>query len=357
MKNLDPALESHEIFKFAVERKASDIHFTVGTPPILRVNGDLDFIPDLPPLKPEQTKKILYQLLNNAQITRFESEKELDFSIYMEGLKQRFRGNAYLQRGTVAICFRLIPDVVPSFEELHIPGVLAELALQMQGLILVTGPTGNGKSTTQASMLDVINSSRKCHIITVEDPIEFIHRNKRAVVDQREVGDDTLSFANALRHVLRQDPDVVLIGEMRDLDTISAALTAAETGHLVISTLHTNDVVQAIDRLVDVFPPHQQGQIRSQMSLSLLAIIGQRLVLRKDGKNMIPAVEILIANAAVRNLIRKGDIAQIYGVMETHAKEGMVTMDHAIKDLYLSGLVTYDDAKRRMRQPSLLKQV
>ncbi|MFC1587041.1 type IV pilus twitching motility protein PilT [Planctomycetota bacterium] len=352
----DLTFELAKIFKLAVEKGASDILITANSAPILRICGDLGFV-QTGPLTPELTKRAVYQLLNSNQIARFEADKELDFSIYLEDARQRFRGNAYLQRGTVAAAFRLIPTDIPTLDSLNLPAILGDMAAEMQGLILVTGPTGHGKSTTQAAMIDVINTTRKCHIIIVEDPIEYLHTNKRSVIDQREVGDDTLGFPNALKHVLRQDPDVILIGEMRDLDTISSSLTAAETGHLVISTLHTNDVVQAIDRLLDVFPPHQQGQIRSQLSLSLLAIIGQRLIARRDGKGMVPAVEILMANAAVRNLIRKGDTPQMYGIMETHSREGMVTMDTAIKDLYLSGIITYEEAKKRMRTPGLLREI
>ena len=254
----------------------------------------------------------------------------------------------------MAAVFRVIPDRVPQLETLGLPPILKDLALRPQGLLLVTGPTGHGKSTTQAAMVDLINTTRKAHIITVEDPIEFLHRNRLSVVEQREVGDDTQGFAQALRRVLRQAPDVILIGEMRDLETMSAALTAAETGHLVISTLHTNDAVQSVDRILDSFPAHQANQVRSQLSLSLLAVFAQRLLPRADGQGLTVASELLINNPASAHLIREGKTHHLYSVMETHGREGMHTLDLSLKGLYLRGAITKEEALRRMRNPDAL---
>ncbi|MBI5368376.1 MAG: type IV pilus twitching motility protein PilT [Planctomycetes bacterium] len=347
-------MEMMEIFKAAAARVASDIIITAGSPPILRVNGDL-ISANSPPLTLEDTKSMVYSLLRAEQIAKFERERELDFSFYVENF-QRFRGNAFFQRSCVGAAFRLIPNTIPALRELGLPPVLEEFALQPQGLILVTGPTGHGKSTTQAALLDLVNTRRRAHIVTIEDPIEYLHKNKKCVVEQREVGDDTLDFAGALRHVLRQNPDVILVGEMRDLESISAALTASETGHLVIATLHTNDAIQAIDRLLDVFPPHQQNQVRTQLSMCLLAILAQRLVPTVRGAGRAVATEILRNNAAVAHLIRDGKTHQIYTILETHAREGMYTLDHSLKELFLKGVIAYDTARSRMRNPAALDQ-
>ncbi len=341
-----------QLLKFGIERGASDILITANSPPVIRLNGQLT-LTKAAPLGAEDTRSLVYSILTDSQKAKFEAEKELDFSLTLKGL-YRFRGNAYVQRGCVAANFRLIPARIPSLEELKLLPVLEEFALSNQGLVIVSGPTGHGKTTTQAAMINIINDKRHCHVVTVEDPIEFIHTNKKSVVDQREVGEDTLRFASALRHVLRQDPDVILVGEMRDLETMATALTAAETGHLVIATLHTNDAVQSIDRIIDVFPPHQQQQVRAQLALCLLAVVSQRLLPRADGSGRIVAVEIMRGIPAVANLIREGKIHNIYTVMETQAKEGMQTMDAAIKTLYLKGLVTYEEAKQRMRDQKLL---
>jgi len=345
-------MEMRRLLHFAIDKNASDVLLTAESPPALRINGDLQFA-RTPPLSRDETREMLYSLLSEEQQQRFEEDLEIDFSLEMEN-GQRFRGNAYVQRGCVGAAFRLIPRRIPGLEELGMPAILEEFALQPQGLILVTGPTGHGKSTTQAAMLDIINSKRKVHIVTVEDPIEFMHANKKSVVDQREVGQDTRGFATALRHVLRQDPDVIFIGEMRDLESMGSALTAAETGHLVITTLHTNDCVQAVDRLLDVFPPHQQGQVRTQLAFVLLAVVAQRLLPRADGKGRVAAVEILRSIPAVGHLIREAKTHSLYTVMETQAREGMCTMDAGIKDLYLKGLITRDVARRRMRNPKML---
>lgn len=341
-----------ELFTFAADKAASDLIITANCPPILRINGEMRMLAG-DAMTPDETKRVVYGVLDDAQIAQFESEKELDFSLFVKG-QHRFRGNAFVQRGCIGAVFRLIPDRIPGLAELGLPAVLEEFALAPQGLVLVTGPTGHGKSTTQAAMIDIINENRRCHIVTIEDPIEFVHRGKKSIIEQREVGLDTKSFSGALRHVLRQAPDVVLIGEMRDLDTIGAALTAAETGHLVITTLHTNDAVQSIDRLVDVFPPHQQNQIRSQLALSLLAVVAQRLIPRADNKGRVVGVEIMRNIAATAHLIRDGKIHNIYTVMETHAREGMCTMDASLKQLYLQGAISRDEAKRRMRNPEHL---
>lgn len=349
------AIDISILFKMAVKRGASDLIITVGSPPIFRINGELSFM-NAESLTPQMTQDAVYSVLRADQVARFESEKELDFSFYLANV-HRFRGNVFFQRSCVGAAFRLIPNKIPSLQELALPKLLEDLSMRQQGLVLITGPTGHGKSTTQAAMINIINTRKKKHIVTVEDPIEYLHRNKNCVVEQREVGEDTKSFSAALRHVLRQDPDVILIGEMRDLDTISAALTAAETGHLVISTLHTNDTVQSIDRLLDVFPPYQQNQIKSQLAFTLLAVIAQRLVPTIDGKGRIVAVEIMVKNDAVANLIREGKTHHMYSVMETHAKEGMKTMDTALKELYLDGVISYDEAAQRMRNPKSLGRI
>ena len=341
-----------KLFALAVQKSASDILITAGSPPMLRIAGDLHPL-TAPALTGEDTKRWCYGVIASDQIARFEREKELDFSFDYQG-KLRFRGNLYVQRGQVAAAFRVIANDIPSLEQLKLPMVLREFALKPQGLFIVTGPTGHGKSTTQAAMVDIINSERKCHIVTIEDPIEFLHKNRRSVIDQREVGEDTLSFAAALKHVLRQNPDVILVGEMRDPETMATALTAAETGHLVLATLHTNDAVQAVDRIVDTFPAHQQGQVRTQLAFSLLAILAQRLLPRADGMGLQVAVEILVNSPAVSHLIRDGKAHQLYSVLETSGKDGMVTMDHTLKEMALAGTITFEEAKKRMRNPAVL---
>jgi twitching motility protein PilT len=346
-------MDISRLLKFAIEKNASDMLLTAGSPPVYRIDGELVYT-NTRPLSSESCKSLVYGILDEEQIARFEARKELDFSFYLEGT-HRFRGNVYMQRGSIGAAFRLIPERIPSLEELALPPIIEEFALTPMGLVLITGPTGHGKSTTQACMIDIINTKKRVHIITIEDPIEFVHKNRRCVIDQREVGYDTMSFAEALKHVLRQDPDVILVGEMRDLETIATALTAAETGHLVIATLHTNDAVQTINRLIDVFPAHQQGQIKAQLSLCLLAVVSQRLLPRADGKGRIVATEVMRNNPAVAHLIRDGKIEGIYSVMETHAKEGMFVMDTSIKNLYMQGIITFEEAKLRMRNPQVLE--
>ncbi len=348
-------LNMKTLFEYSAEVGASDLLITSNSPPIVRVDGEL-----YPIMKsrftPENTKRLIWSLLNETQQEMFERKRELDFSLSVTG-NLRFRANLYFQKGTVAGAFRLIPRVIPSMEELGLPTIIRTLSLKTNGLILMTGPTGSGKTTTMASMIDLINRTRRCHIVTVEDPIEFVHDNKASIVDQREVYADTLSFANALKYVLRETPDVILVGEMRDLETIAAALTAAETGHLVIATLHTNDAIQSIDRIIDVFPPHHHDQIRIQLSFSLLAVIAQQLVPRADGKGRVLATEILIKNAAVANHIREGKTHQTHTILETGRADGMMTMDQRLKELCEAGLITPEEAMRRASNQSVLKEL
>jgi twitching motility protein PilT len=346
------AVDMKELFDLVQEEKASDLLLTAGAPPAIRVDGKF-FRAKYDPLTPEDVKRLVYSILTDKHREIFEEKRELDLSLGVTQ-KHRFRVNVYMQKGCVAAAFRPIPEDIPSLEDLGLPKVVEQISFRPQGLILVTGPTGHGKTTSQAAMIDLINTNKECHIITVEDPVEYVHYHKRSIVDQREVGGDTHSFPAALKYVLRQDPDIILIGEMRDLETIACALTAAETGHLVIATLHTNDAVQTVDRVVDVFPPPQQQQIRFQLSMCLLAIISQRLLPRADVQGRVLAVEILRNNSAVANLIREAKTHQIYSVIETHAKDGMVTLDTSIKDLYLRGLVSYEDAVAHVKNPQAL---
>lgn len=347
-----PAVELETVFRDALLRKASDILITAGAPIAFRLKDEIQQV-KMAPLTPEQSQKLAYLMLTPTQIARFERDLELDFSITYDG-KHRFRGNVFRQRGAVGTSLRLVPTKLPSLEELRLPPIVKEICKRNVGLVLVTGATGHGKSTTQAAMLDLINSTRRCHIVTVEDPIEYLHRNKSSIVEQREVGEDTRSFAEALKHVLRQNPDVIQVGEMRDLESIAMALTAAETGHLVLSTLHTNDAVSAINRLIDIFPPHQQGQIRVQFSMVLLAVFSQQLLPLGDGSGLVLATEVLVNNSGIGNLIREGKVHQVYTIMETHSRDGMVTMDNAIKELYLAGDVSLETAKSRMKNPATL---
>ncbi len=345
-------MEIQDLFNLVQQQKASDLILSAGAPPILRINGQL-FRHRTEPLTPEQTKNIVYSFITEAQRKQFEEKKELDFSLAV-GDHHRFRVNVYRQKEAVTAALRPIPEKIPSLENLGLPSQVSKLAGAKQGLVLVTGPTGSGKTTTQAALIDLINTERACHVITVEDPIEYVHSHKRSIVDQREVGGDTHSFAAALKYVLRQDPDVILIGEMRDLETIQAALTAAETGHLVFATLHTNDAIQSVDRMIDVFPAAQQQQIRFQLSLTLLAIISQRLLPLKSGEGRILACEMLRNNTAIANLIRENKTHQIYSIVETSGKSGMLTMDRSVKELYSKGLIPYEDAIATMRDPRVL---
>ncbi|MCY3021747.1 MAG: type IV pilus twitching motility protein PilT [Planctomycetota bacterium] len=343
-----------KFFQAALERGASDIIITAGVPPAVRLNGRLVHF-DVPALTAEQTVKLLYSVLSQDQIARFERDWELDFSVQYKS-EARFRGNAYRQKGAAAAVFRIIPSSIPTIEELGLPPVLAELSLQPQGLLLFTGPTGHGKSTTQAALLQLINRTRACHIITIEDPVEYLHSSDKSIIDQRDVGDDTQSFAAALKHVLRQDPDVIQVGELRDLESMTVAMTAAETGHLVMATLHTNSASQAIDRIIDVFPAHQQNQVRTQLSFCLLAVISQRLLPRAGRQGLVPAVEVLRNLPSVAHLIRHGKTEQIATIIETQGKAGMQSMDAALKDLYSRGLITRETALRHMVSPQGLGQ-
>jgi twitching motility protein PilT len=332
---------------FTVENSGSDLHISAGEPPVVRIHGELQKT-ELPVLSEEDTHDMLYSLLNDHQRLLYEENLELDFSFAL-GKYGRFRVNLFKQlRGDGAV-FRVIPEAIPSFEELSLPLVLKDLARKDKGIVLVTGPTGCGKSTTQAAMIDFINSEQKVHIITIEDPIEFVHHSKKALINQRELGAHTKSFANALRSALREDPDVILVGEMRDLDTIALAITAAETGHLVLATLHTSGAPQAIDRIIDVFPAGQQNQVRSMLSESLQAVVTQVLFPRKDRKGRVAAFEILMANPAIRNLIRENKIAQIPSIMQTSRGIGMVTMDAAAKDLLKRNIVHEEDVMNSLR--------
>jgi len=326
-----------------VEKGASDLHITTGSPPQLRIDGSL--VPlKMPPLTAAETKQLCYSILTDAQKHKFEEEMELDLSFGVKGLS-RFRANIFMQRGAVAGAFRAIPFKILSFEELGLPPVVNELAEKPRGLILVTGPTGCGKSTTLASILDKINSERHEHIVTIEDPIEYLHPHKKCIVNQREVGADTKSFKSALKYILRQDPDVILIGEMRDLETVESALTIAETGHLVFATLHTNSAVQTINRIIDVFPPYQQAQVRAQLSFVLEGILCQALIPKASGAGRVLAVEVLVPNPAIRNLIREEKIHQIYSQMQVgQAKFGMQTMNQSLFSLYSRRLITLEDA-------------
>lgn len=343
----------YDLLKLMVERNASDLHITTGSPPRLRIDGKLVPI-DHPVLTPSDTKALCYSVLTDAQKHRFEENNELDLSFAIKGVS-RFRANIFMQRGAVAGAFRLIPFEIKTFKELGLPEILNEIVKKSSGLVLVTGPTGCGKSTTLAAMVDRINHERSAHIITIEDPIEYLHLHKKCLINQREVTTDTKSFRDALRYVLRQDPDVVLIGEMRDLETIETALTVSETGHLTLATLHTNSAAQTINRIIDVFPPHQQEQIRAQLSMVLEGILAQQLVPKKSGQGRVLALELLIPNPAIRNLIREDKVHQIYSMMQTgQAKFGMQTMNQSLFELYTKGLISYDDAVGRSYLPEEL---
>ena len=340
------------LFEEAARSGASDLLITAHTPPLLRVHGELRPI-GIHPLRPDDTRRLVWSLLNETQQEAFERKKELDFSLSVSGAL-RFRANVYSQKGWVAAAFRMVPRQIPGLEFLGVPPIVKDLTLRPHGLILVTGPTGCGKTTTTAAMIDLINDSRRCHIVTVEDPIEFLHENKRSVVDQREVYADTLTFGNALKYVLRQDPDVIFVGEMRDLETIAAAITAAETGHLVIATLHTNDAIQAIDRMVDVFPPQQQVQIRTQLSFALLGVLAQQLIPRADGHGRVLATEVLIRNAAVAAHIREGKMHQTRSTMEASRREGMITMDARLQEMFEAGRISHVELARRVSSQNVL---
>jgi twitching motility protein PilT len=346
----------HQLLKATIEKGASDLHITVGVPPQLRVNGWL--VPlDLAPLRASETKELIYSVLTDAQKHRFEENWELDLSFGVEGLS-RFRANIFWQRGAIAAAVRAIPNRILSFEELGLPLNVAELANRPRGLVLVTGPTGSGKSTTLAALIDKINAERHLHIVTIEDPIEFVHHHKKAIINQRELDADTKSFKNALKYILRQDPDVVLIGEMRDLETMESALVIAETGHLAFATLHTNNCVQTINRILDVFPSYQQPQIRAQLSFVVEGVLSQQLIPRADGKGRVLALEVMVPNAAIRNLIREDKIHQIYSSMQVgQAKFGMQTMNQSLASLYQRRYISYEEALSRSSDPEELRNL
>jgi twitching motility protein PilT len=325
---------------------ASDLHMTVNSPPMLRINGSLQPAGSTEPWSAEKVISALFSILYEEQKETFHNELELDFA-YTISSDARFRVNMYQQRGSMGGAFRIIPTEIKQLKELGVPESVGNFAALPRGLVLVTGPTGSGKSTTLAALIDLVNSTRADHIVTVEDPIEFLHHHKKSIVNQREVGADTHSFAAALKHVLRQDPDVILIGELRDLETISVALTAAETGHLVFATLHTQDAPQTIDRVIDVFPPHQQGQVRAQLAATLQGVICQSLVKRADGKGRAVATEVLITTSAISNLIREGKTHQIVSMMQAGRAQGMHTMDQHLAALVKSGTVTFEAAKEK----------
>ena len=346
-----------DLLKRMVDSGGSDLHITTNSPPRVRVHGELKPCDDLPPLGPAETKQLAYSILTDAQKHRFEETLELDFSFGIKDIA-RFRGNLFNQRGAVACVFRVIPFEIKTFEQLGLPHILRKLCEKPRGLVLVTGPTGSGKSTTLATMLNTINETRFEHMITIEDPIEFIHPHKRCLVNQREVHSDTHSFANALRAALREDPDVVLIGEMRDLETIESALRIAETGHLTFGTLHTNSASSTINRIIDVFPAHQQSQVRAQLSLVLEGILCQSLLPKFDGRGRAMAMEILIPNAAIRNLVREDKIHQIYSAMQSgQEKFGMQTFNQALHALYQQKSITLETALARSSNPEELQDM
>ncbi len=341
-----PDTELISILEMVVSKSASDLHLTAGAPPMLRINGALQPITQMPAWDRERVASALITLLDSFQLANFHENLELDFA-YTLGTGARFRVNYYQQRGSMGAAFRHIPTELKTLSALGIPETVGRFAQLARGLVLVTGPTGSGKSTTLASLIDLVNQSRPDHIVTVEDPIEFIHANKKSIINQREVGTDSHSFGSALKHVLRQDPDVILIGELRDLETISVALTAAETGHLVFATLHTQDAPQTIDRIIDVFPAHQQGQIRTQLASTLQGVICQTLVKRRDGDGRAVATEVLVSTPAIANLIREGKTYQIVSMMQSGRALGMHTMDQHLAELVRAGVITVEAAREK----------
>jgi twitching motility protein PilT len=348
-------LDFAEVLLQVMERNASDLHLTAGSPPMIRQHGKLHAL-DYPLLTPQTTREVVYSILTNDQRQKLETDWQIDLAYSIPG-RARFRVNAYFQRASLSAALRLIPHEMPSLAELGLPPVLEEFTKKPRGFVLVTGPTGSGKSTTLAAMLDRINEVRHEHILTIEDPIEFLHRHKRCIVNQRELGADAQTFGLGLKAALRQDPDVILVGEMRDLETISTALTAAETGHLVFATLHTQDTAQTVDRIVDVFPPEQQQQVRVQLSVSLQGIVTQQLLPRADGQGRIAGCEILVPTPAVRNLIREGKTHQIYSALQTGGQFGMQTMDAALAQLVREQKITRELAESRSSAPEELRRL
>lgn len=348
-------MELKELLMLTIERKASDLHITEKEPPIIRIDGKLQRS-HLPVLSHEDTKRLIYSILTNSQKEAFEKDLELDFSLALPGL-DRFRINVHMQKGSVEAAFRRVPSEIPLPQELGLPTITIDLVRKHNGLVLITGPTGVGKTTTLASLIDVINRERECLIISIEDPIEFIFTNKKSVIKQRQVYADTHSFAEALRHALRQDPNVIMVGEMRDLETISTALTAAETGHLVLATLHTPDAPQTVERIIDVFPPYQQQQVKLQLANSLQGVVSQLLLPHISGKGLVLSSEIMIATPGIRNLIREQEIEQIPTLMQTGSQYGMKTMDKSLKELYSQGLVSLDVAMSKVKNVEEFRQL
>jgi len=335
-------MEIKELLIIAEEKNASDLHLNIGIPPVLRIHGKLIKL-NLPELTPEVTHQMIYNILNEKQKNEFEEYGELDLSYELINIS-RFRVNIFQHRRGEAAAFRLIPEKIKTLSELGLPSIVSNFTDKDKGFVLITGPTGSGKSTTLASLIDIINKNRYENIITIEDPIEFIHYHKNCLISQREIGSHTKSFASALRNALREDPDVILLGEMRDLETISMALTAAETGHLVFSTLHTSSAGESVERIIDVFPPHQQNQVRMQFANSILGVIAQTLLPTLDEKGRVPAIEVMIANPAIRNLIREGKVHQIPSTIQTSKKEGMQSLDQSLKDLVMEGKISIEEA-------------
>ena len=344
-----------EVLLQVMERQASDLHLTAGSPPMIRHHGKLHAL-DYPRLSPQTTREVIYSILTNDQRQKLETDWQIDFAYSIPG-RARFRVNSYFQRAALSAAFRLIPHEIPTLSELDLPPVLEEFTKKPRGFVLVTGPTGSGKSTTLAAMLDLINEVRQEHILTIEDPIEFLHKHKRCIVNQRELGADAATFGLGLKAALRQDPDVILVGEMRDLETIGTALTAAETGHLVFATLHTQDTAQTVDRIVDVFPPEQQQQVRVQLSVALQGIVTQQLLPRADGQGRVCGCEILVPTPAVRNLIREGKTHQIYSALQTGGQFGMQTMDAALAQLVREHRITRELAESRSSAPEELRRL
>jgi twitching motility protein PilT len=349
-------LDFADVLLQVLDRRASDLHITAGAKPTVRVRGRLTALDEFPVLTPTDTREIVYSILGNDQRQRLETDWQVDLA-YTIPNRARFRVNAYFQRSAIGAAFRLIPSEIVSIDKLGLPPIVHELTKKPRGFVLVTGPTGSGKSTSLASMIDEINESREEHIMTIEDPIEFLHSHKKCLVNQRELGSDAQSFGAALRSALRQDPDVILVGELRDLETMATALTAAETGHVVFATLHTQDTPQTIDRIIDVFPPHQQHQVRVQLSVALQGIVTQTLLPTADGSGRVVASEVLIPSPAVRNLIREGKTHQIYSVLQTSASAGMQTMDSALASLVRAGKITRQLAEERSTTPDELKRL
>ena len=348
-------MDLKELLKLSIQRKASDLHLTENSPPVLRIDGKLVLV-DADRLGREEIKKAIYGMLSDIQKEKFERDRELDFSLALEGL-ERFRVNVHIQKGSVEGAFRRIPQFVPSIQELGLPPAILDFARKPSGLVLITGPTGSGKTTTLAAMIEVINKERACMIMCIEDPIEYVHKNKKSVIKQREVYSDTLSFAEALKRCLRQDPDVIVVGEMRDLETISTALTAAETGHLVLATLHTPDAPQTIERIIDVFPAHQQQQVRLQLSASLQGVASQILLPQASKEGRVLASEILVVTPAIRNLIGEQWVEQIPTAIQTGIQYGMHTMDASLRILYEEGIISYEDALSQVKNVEEFQQM